>query len=114
MNYGEYDHQKKKNTFHCKINTFNTLNKRKLKNLDAFKNITVSSDRTMLQRNHLKTVIDELNARKNAGENDIFIKYINNLPNVRGLNTKLDVFSRNIALANYDIIVLSETWLRHE
>lgn len=55
-------------------------NKRKLKNLDAFKNITVSSDRTMLQRNHLKTVIDELNARKNAGENDIFIKYINNLP----------------------------------
>jgi hypothetical protein len=25
----------------------------------------------------------------------------------------LDVFSRNIALANYDIIVLSETWLRH-
>jgi hypothetical protein len=55
-------------------------NKRKLKNLDAFKNITVSTGRTMLQRNHLKTVIDELNARKNVGENDIFIKYINNLP----------------------------------
>jgi len=34
----------------------------------------------MLQRNHLKTIIDELNARKNAGEKDIFIKYINNLP----------------------------------
>jgi len=34
----------------------------------------------MFQRNHLKTVIDELNARKNADENDIFIKYINNLP----------------------------------
>ncbi|KAF0751548.1 Reverse transcriptase domain-containing protein, partial [Aphis craccivora] len=34
--------------------------------------------------------------------------------NVRGLNTKLDVFSRNITLANYDIIVLTETWLRHE
>lgn len=33
----------------------------------------------MLQRNHLKTVIYELNARKNSGENDIFIKYINNL-----------------------------------
>lgn len=55
-------------------------NKRKLKNLDAFKNITVSTDRTLLQRNHLKTVIEELNARKNAGENNLFIKYINNLP----------------------------------
>lgn len=26
----------------------------------------------------------------------------------------MDVFSRNIALANYDIIVLTGTWLRHE
>jgi len=55
-------------------------NKRKLKNMDDFKNITISTDRTLLQRNHFKSVIDELNARKNAGENDLFIKYINNLP----------------------------------
>lgn len=55
-------------------------NKRKLKNVDEFKNITISTDRTLIQRNHYKSVIDELNARKNAGENNLFIKYINNLP----------------------------------
>lgn len=34
--------------------------------------------------------------------------------NVRGINTKLDVFVRNVSLFDYDIIVLSETWLRQE
>lgn len=41
---------------------------------------TITVDRTLIQRNHLKTVIEELNARKIAGEKDLFIKYINNLP----------------------------------
>jgi len=34
--------------------------------------------------------------------------------NVRGINTKLDVLARNVGLVDYDIIVLSETWLRQE
>lgn len=55
-------------------------NKRKLSNLVDFKLISISTDRTILQRKHLKSVIDELNARKTAGEADLFIKYVNNLP----------------------------------
>jgi hypothetical protein len=38
-------------------------NKRKFKNVDDFKNITIS---TLIQRNHFKSVIDDLNARKNV------------------------------------------------
>lgn len=55
-------------------------NKRKLSNSVDFKLISISTDRTILQRKHLKSVIDELNARKIAGETDLFIKYVNNLP----------------------------------
>jgi len=55
-------------------------NKRKLINSVDFKLVSISTDRTLLQRNHLKSVIDELNTRKKAGETDLFIKYVNNLP----------------------------------
>jgi len=69
-------------------------------------------DRTLLQRQHLKSILDELNSRKSAGETDIFIKYVNNVPivskkrwescnksenltfyyqNIRGINIKLGV-----------------------
>jgi hypothetical protein len=47
--------------------------KRKLKNVDDFKNITISTDRILIQRNHFKSVIDDLNTRKNAGKNDYLI-----------------------------------------
>jgi hypothetical protein len=68
-------------TLPCQYDVFEILkNKRKLKNINDFKNITISTDRTLIQRNHFKSVIDELNARKNAGKNGLFIKYINNLP----------------------------------
>ena len=39
--------------------------------------------------------------------NDLSIYY----QNVRGINTKIDVFTRNLALSDYDIFTLSETWL---
>jgi hypothetical protein len=55
-------------------------NKRKLSELANFKQISLSSDRTLLQRKHLKNLMDELNARKTAGETNLFIKYINGLP----------------------------------
>jgi len=34
--------------------------------------------------------------------------------NIRGINTKLDIFNRNIALVDFDIIILTETWLHNE
>lgn len=57
-------------------------NKRKLGNLTNLKNISISSDKTLLQRKQLKNLIDELNARKNSGETNLFIKYINGLPTI--------------------------------
>ena len=42
-------------------------------------------------------------------EKDINIYY----QNVRGLNTKIDEFSENVLICQYDVIVLTETWL-HE
>ncbi|KAF0756243.1 Uncharacterized protein FWK35_00021390 [Aphis craccivora] len=60
---------------------FNLLkNKIKLRQSDNFKYVSFSTDRTLLQRKHLKSILDELNSRKYAGETDIFIKYVNNVP----------------------------------
>ncbi|KAL5243134.1 hypothetical protein ACI65C_010544 [Semiaphis heraclei] len=59
---------------------FNLLkNKSKLRQTDNFKHVSFSTDRTLLQRKHLKSILDELNLRKSAGETDIFIKYVNNM-----------------------------------
>ncbi|XP_025419025.1 uncharacterized protein LOC112689501 [Sipha flava] len=115
---------------------FNVLkNKFKLRQSENLKHISISTDRSLGQRKYFKVVLDELNTRKAAGENDIFIKFNNNIPfiskklpklrpssynlkfyyqNIRGINTKLDVFNRNIALVDYDIIILTETWLHNE
>lgn len=107
-------------------------NKRKLNEFANFKYIGISSVRTLLQRKHLKNSIGELNAieklqvkffcslnilmiylssqKPNINSNKLYFYY----KNVHGINTKLDVFAHNITLADYDIIVLSETWLRDE
>lgn len=62
---------------------FNLLkNKRKLRQSENFKNVSFSTDRTLLQRKHLKSILNELNSRKSAGETDLFIKYVNNVPTV--------------------------------
>lgn len=57
-------------------------NKNKLRHCDKFKLIKFSTDRTLLQRNYFKSILDELNNRKSAGESDLFIKYVNNIPTV--------------------------------
>lgn len=57
-------------------------NKNKLRPCDKFKHITFSTDRTLLQRKYFKSILDELNNRKSAGETDLFIKYVNNIPTV--------------------------------
>lgn len=53
-------------------------NKNKLKNHNI--NIQISTDKTLLQRQHLKNLISELNQRKENGEDDLYIKYINGNP----------------------------------
>ncbi|KAL5243160.1 hypothetical protein ACI65C_010570 [Semiaphis heraclei] len=48
---------------------FNLLkNKSKLRQTDNFKHVSFSTDRTLLQRKHLKSILDELNLRKSAGD----------------------------------------------
>lgn len=53
-------------------------NRRKLKdnNID----IQISTDKTLLQRQYLKNIISQLNQRKENGENDLYIKYVNGNP----------------------------------
>lgn len=57
-------------------------NKNKLRHCDKFKHIKFSTDRTLLQRKYLKSILDELNSRKSAGETDLYIQYVNNIPTV--------------------------------
>ncbi|XP_025420142.1 uncharacterized protein LOC112693248 [Sipha flava] len=60
---------------------FNVLkNKFKLRQSENLKHISISTDRSLGQRKYFKVVLDELNTRKAAGENDIFIKFNNNIP----------------------------------
>lgn len=42
--------------------------------------IRISSKQTLLQRNYYKTIVSEMKTRKNDGEFDLFIKYMNNVP----------------------------------
>lgn len=53
-------------------------NKKKLRELEE--KIFVSLNLTPMQREYYKKIKTELDERKNKGEEDIFIKYINNIP----------------------------------
>lgn len=62
---------------------FNVLkNKNKLRHCDKLQHIKLSTDRTLLQRKYIKSILDELNNRKSAGETDLYIQYVNNVPAV--------------------------------
>jgi len=62
---------------------FNVLkNKFKLRQSENLKHISISTDRSLGQRKYFKVVLDELNTRKAARENDIFIKYNYNIPSI--------------------------------
>lgn len=56
--------------------------KRQLSNVDKFKTIRVSSDQTLQQRKLYSSIASELKARKDRGETDIFIKFVNNCPTI--------------------------------
>jgi hypothetical protein len=46
-------------------------------------NIHVSPDFTMLQRQRRKKIFDEFYNRKENGEIDIFLRYVNGMPSIR-------------------------------
>lgn len=52
--------------------------KRQLYNVHKFKTIRISFDQTLQQCNLYFSVTSELKRRKDAGETDIFIKFVNN------------------------------------
>ena len=54
--------------------------KRKLLSATYFKGIRVSGDKTLQQRNYFKEIISDLKSRREAGETDLLIKYVNNFP----------------------------------
>lgn len=56
--------------------------KRKLLNVAKFASVRISTDRTVMQQNYFKSVLSELKARRDSGENDIVIKYLNNIPTI--------------------------------
>lgn len=54
----------------------------KLKNSDSFKDIFMTPDRTPRELEYYKKLKNELQHRKDNGEDDIIIKYINNIPKI--------------------------------
>lgn len=50
--------------------------------------ISMSRDRTVKERNHLQKLREELVARKNGGEDDLTIRYINGVPSISKLKPK--------------------------
>lgn len=50
--------------------------------------ISMSRDRTVKERNYLQKLRADLEVRKNAGENDLTIRYINGVPSISKLNSK--------------------------
>lgn len=54
--------------------------KQKLLNVTKLASVRISTDRTPLQVNYFKSVLSELKSRRDNGENDLTIKYLNNIP----------------------------------
>lgn len=56
--------------------------KRKLLNVTNFASVCISTDRTVIQPNYLKSVLSELKSRRDNGENDLIKKYLNNITTI--------------------------------
>lgn len=56
--------------------------KRKLTAVDKFSTIRITSDLTLSQRKYLSSIVSQLKSRKDPGENNLFIKYINGLSTI--------------------------------
>lgn len=70
-----------------KQNALNILkNGSKLKDNNLFSNVYIRSDKTPCQQAFERKVRSELKARTDNGENDLFIKYTNNVPSISKKN----------------------------
>jgi len=56
--------------------------KRKLLSTTNFKDIRIASDRTTQQRQYFSKTIAQLKLRNDAGEDNLYIKFINNVPTI--------------------------------
>lgn len=56
--------------------------KRRLPETVKYKSVGITSDQTVEQRSHFAKVMSDLKRKKDAGENDIFIKFVNNIPTI--------------------------------
>lgn len=52
--------------------------------------VSMSRDRTVKERNHLQKLREELEARKNGGEEDLTIRYVNGVPSISKSKSKND------------------------
>lgn len=59
---------------------------KQLQSSSTWKEIRLSSDRTMMQREHMSNLRKELQQRREKGENNIIIKYIKGIPKIINLS----------------------------
>ncbi|GJQ76743.1 hypothetical protein Trydic_g15586 [Trypoxylus dichotomus] len=87
--------------------------RQKLRTSDKFKNVFLVKDKTPMQLKLYREARQELLTRKAAGETDVYIKYINDVPkvNVRSLRSKLSSLYPLSATIDVDIVLFTETWL---
>lgn len=74
-----------KDVLHSREDVFQVLkHKRKLQQSanEGMRKIQTSTDRTAMQREQFKKVMESLNVRKTNGETDLFIRYVNGNPTV--------------------------------
>lgn len=57
-------------------------NKSKLKNVPDFSDVSITGDLTSMQRAEFRRVRDELQLRRNNGESELYIRYLNNRPTI--------------------------------
>ncbi|KAL3269965.1 hypothetical protein HHI36_009020 [Cryptolaemus montrouzieri] len=78
---------------------------------NAFKDrkISLSDDRTDLERTFLNEIRDKLQERLEAGEKNLIIRYTKGLP--AGIRTKLRDVSLWLQCCSYDIVIQTESWL---
>jgi regulator of replication initiation timing len=56
--------------------------KSKLRTLDKYKRIWINADLTRCQREHMKSLRQDLQLKRDAGENNWIIKYVNGMPSL--------------------------------
>ncbi|CAI6375470.1 unnamed protein product [Macrosiphum euphorbiae] len=70
-------------TLHEPSDVFIVLkNKHKLRTSSTYSSIRISPDRTIMQRNQLRDIIEKLEERKTAGETNLVMKFVKGVPTI--------------------------------